>query len=216
MKHYALMIAFVVLAQWAFSQDQNLIKYANTITQDDLKKHLSIIASDTYEGRNTGDKGLEMAAKYIETEFVGDKLIGPDAAAKDPFYQEFELEKKSWPKAKFTIGKSNLENGKNISFITLAEGVSEYDLVFIGYGIYSEKYNDYKDIDVKGKVVVFLMDEPKTNAGKYLVTGTAEPSIKKDTTLEGRFNAIQPKATALLMRGAKGFIAIDSDPKEAT
>ena len=41
------------------------IKYANTITADELKTHLSILASDEFEGRETGEEGNEMAAEYI-------------------------------------------------------------------------------------------------------------------------------------------------------
>lgn len=211
MRLTASLVIILFFSQWVFSQDQTVIKYSNTITKEDLKKHLSIIASDEYEGRNTGDKGLEMTAKYLENEFIGDSLKGIVKETKDPFYQEFELEKKSWPKIVYTSDKIKLEQGKNIAFISLGEGVNEYEVVFAGYGIYSDKYNDYKDFDVKGKIVAFLSDEPKNKKGIYLATGTKDPSIKVDTTLQGRFNNLQPKIMAVMMRGAKGFIVIEMD-----
>jgi hypothetical protein len=211
MKLTAVFVIILFFAQWSLSQDQTVIKYSNTITKDDLKKHLSIIASDEYQGRNTGDKGLEMTAKYIENAFQNYSVKGIIDNTADSYYQEFELEKKSWPKLIYTADKVKLEQGKNIAFLSLAEGVNEYEVIFAGYGIFSDKYNDYKDIDVKNKVVVFLADEPKNKKGIYLATGTQEPSIKVDTTLQGRFNNLQSKIMAVMMRGAKGFIVVEMD-----
>ena len=54
-----LIVAFGLLAQ-----DKTAMKYAKTITAEDLKAHLSILASDEYEGRETGQKGQKMAAEY--------------------------------------------------------------------------------------------------------------------------------------------------------
>jgi len=205
-------LLYVVLIQ---SQDQILLKYSSTITQEDLKKHLSIIASDEYEGRYTGDIGLEKAAKYLESEFAGDKLTGPVTAGSNPFYQEFELEKKSWTNIKLVSGKNSFENGTDFYSLNLVEGINEYDLVFAGYGIYSDKYNDYKNIDLKDKIVVFLQGEPQTKAGKYLVTGSDSASIKQDTSLLGKLNGIQPKIMASMMRKAKGVIIVEPDEKSA-
>jgi hypothetical protein len=213
-----LLFSFIIIlcfAQWTLSQDKNEIKYSKTITKEDLKKHLSIIASDANEGRNPGEKGFDIAAKYIEKQFSGDKLVGPVKTGSDPYFQEFELESKSWPKTVFTTGNTKLEQGKDIAFLNLVEGTNEYDIVFAGFGIFSDKYNDYKDLDVKDKIVAFTLGEPKTKAGKYLVTGTEEPNALIDTTLQGKFNSIQPKVMAIMSRGAKGFIIIDNDDKGA-
>src|SRR5688572_29408508 len=61
----------------AVNQKQAL-KYAQeTITEADLEKHLRIIASDAYEGRETGEKGQKMAADYISGHFKNLGLQGP-------------------------------------------------------------------------------------------------------------------------------------------
>lgn len=80
-------------------------KYAETITAADLSKHLYIIASDEYEGRNTGEKGQKMAAEYIAREFREDGLVGPvkDNSA-NPYYQTFNLQKSSWGQGHITVG----------------------------------------------------------------------------------------------------------------
>ncbi|GAB3202758.1 hypothetical protein ABID22_001049 [Pontibacter aydingkolensis] len=79
-------------------------KYAQTITAADLSKHLYIIASDEYEGRNTGEKGQKMAAEYIAREFREDGLAGPVKGGANPYYQTFDLQKSSWGEGHITIG----------------------------------------------------------------------------------------------------------------
>lgn len=80
--------------------------YAQTITAADLSKHLHIIASDAYEGRNTGEKGQKMAAEYIAREFREDGLMGPvKSNSTNPYYQTFDLEKSTWGEGHITIGE---------------------------------------------------------------------------------------------------------------
>ena len=72
-------------------------KYAATITAADLSKHLHILASDEYEGRDTGEKGQKMAAAYISKEFKEDGLAGPvKNNSASPYYQTFDMEKSAW------------------------------------------------------------------------------------------------------------------------
>jgi len=215
MRTTLLFIAFI-LASICQAQDSLIVKYSKTITGSDLEKHLKIIASDEYQGRETGDKGLEMAAKYVTNGFQGDKLNGPVQNSENTYYQEFELEKKNWSKIEIAAGKEKFESFKDIAFIELSEGTNEFDVVFAGYGIYSDKYNEYKNIDVKGKIVAMILGEPKNKNGIYLTTGTTEPKTKIDTTINGKFGeATQAKIMASMMRGAKGLIFIEDNDKEA-
>jgi hypothetical protein len=62
-------LALVPLFAIAQKKDKNAAKAAATITVDDLKKHLYIIASKEMEGRETPSAGLEKAADYIEAHF---------------------------------------------------------------------------------------------------------------------------------------------------
>ncbi|MEJ8758481.1 M28 family peptidase [Pontibacter sp. H259] len=70
--------------------------YGQSITAADLSKHLTILASDEYEGRNTGEKGQKMAAEYIAREFREDGLAGPVQNGANAYYQTFNLEKGQW------------------------------------------------------------------------------------------------------------------------
>ena len=51
-------------------QDTAVVRYANTITEADLRTHLTILASDAYEGREAGMKGQKMAAEYLKQQFI--------------------------------------------------------------------------------------------------------------------------------------------------
>jgi hypothetical protein len=210
-----LLLIGILLALGVQAQNKALIKYSKTITASDLEKHLKIIASDEYQGRGTGEKGLDMAADYISKEFKGDNLAGPVKESGNPYFQEFELEKKTWTKMELSSGSENLQNNKDFIFFDAPEGQSEYEVVFVGYGIHSDKYSDYNNVDVKGKIVAFMLGEPLGKDGNYLATGTTSPSIKKDTTIEAKFEQLQPKAMASFMRGAKGFIIIDESDADA-
>ena len=70
------------------SLSQENIKYSETITTEDLKKHLEILASDEYEGRETGKKGQKKAAKYISNHFQN---IGIPPYKKKTYYQKFKV-----------------------------------------------------------------------------------------------------------------------------
>jgi len=69
-----------------FSQDN--IKYSKSILQKDLEKHLTIIASDSLEGRETGKKGQKMAAEYLKNHFIN---IGIPPYKKNKYFQKFKV-----------------------------------------------------------------------------------------------------------------------------
>jgi hypothetical protein len=70
----------------SFGQEDNAVRFASTITAGDLKKHLTVIAGDEMEGRETGTEGQRKAAHYIEEQF---KLIGLQPADTLKGYQQF-------------------------------------------------------------------------------------------------------------------------------
>jgi len=72
----------------AFSQEN--IKYANTINTTDIEKHISVLASDSLEGRETGKKGQKMAANYIAQHF---KNIGIPPYKHKTYFQKFKVRK---------------------------------------------------------------------------------------------------------------------------
>ena len=70
------------------SPDANAMRFAKNITAEDAKKHLSVLASDEYEGRETGKEGQKKAAKYIAEDF---KSIGLIPTKDNDYLQHFPL-----------------------------------------------------------------------------------------------------------------------------
>lgn len=155
-------------------------QYAKTITADDLRKHLTILAADDMEGRETGTPGQKKAAQYIAGQMtdIGLKAIVPAADGKPSYFQPFTLYKKTWGdfyvKAggkQFAYLKDFLTNG----LLNLPQETT-YETVFVNHGIVDDKFNDYVNLDVKGKAVVMLDGEPKNPDGSSSVTQAKEPS----------------------------------------
>ncbi|RWU12827.1 M28 family peptidase [Pseudidiomarina gelatinasegens] len=136
-----------------------------------LQAHLEFLASDDLEGRDTGSRGHEIAAKYIATEF---KRLGLEPAGDDgTYFQRIKfrrsfLEENS---ASFTLntgdGEVALEYPKQ--FLTGPSPYSEQDdveapLVFVGYGLVSDAFgiDDYAGLDVEGKIVVMVTGRPES------------------------------------------------------
>lgn len=159
---------------YTFAQKANDL--AKNINASSMRAHLEILASDSLEGRETGMKGQKMAAEYIENQF---KKFGLKPGAGDGTYQQ------SFPIVveKPGGGKVNIE-GNELTFIDdyfylgsyPEQSISFKSLVFVGYGIEDEKWNDYSEsIDLKDKLVVMLSGEPKADNGKYVISGEDFP-----------------------------------------
>ena len=148
--------------------DSVAVKYSKYINREDLEKHLVILASDEYEGRETAKKGQKMAARYIADHF---KSIGIKPLSDGTYYQVFNVVEQA-PSGKMIIGDQSFSFIDDFYFFPgISDTVIEFDkVIFAGYGIASDNYNDYKNIDVKGKVVVILEGEPFDKKGRSLVT----------------------------------------------
>lgn len=179
-------------------------RYAATITAADLSKHLHIIASDEYEGRDTGSKGQKMAAEYILNQFRADGLTGPVTGSANPYLQPVELVQARWGEAYLTVDGQRFDFLKD--FYVHVQSTSPYeqeqalDLVFAGYGIEDANYSDYTNLDVSGKTVVVLSGEPVGRNGRSLVDPT-----KAQSTWATDY---RKKAALALQKGAKSIIIV--------
>src|SRR5690606_36623520 len=86
------------------------VEYAGKINEGDARKHLTILASDEFEGRDTGKPGGEKAARYIAEEFKKLNLIAP---VSDTYYQPVDLEENKFEVQNYTINGKKYESGKN-------------------------------------------------------------------------------------------------------
>lgn len=192
----------LTISQTIFAQnkEESREKYAQTITKEDLSKHLHILASDKYEGRETGKKGQKMAAEYIAKAFNSYKLTAPVKDSDNPNFQHYDLTEISWATVFIKNKNTKLELLKDFLIYQGETGdkAIKQEVVFAGYGIDSEKYSDYKKIDVKGKMIVVLDGEPQNKKGIYWATGTKEP-LKQDIS------------AILEEKGALGVIMVQAD-----
>ena len=182
------------------------------INETTLKAHIKFLADDMLEGRGTGARGGELAAKYIaaQLEAAGAKGAGENGS----FFQPVSLVGvKADPGTVLTIsGTSGSESFRFADDFVAFTGAQtetvdvDTELVFVGYGINApeQKWNDYKgaDTDYRGKILVMLVNDPPAT--------TAEPALfgGKALTYYGRWTYKYEEAAR---RGAVGVILLHTD-----
>lgn len=142
-----------------------------------LEKHLTILASDAMEGRETGTAGQKKAADYIRYNMKYNGLVAIDADG--DYYQEFVLSRVSWDTVLMSLDGEKMELRKDWvipSHPNSSTRISTDEIYFLGYGIDDNRYSDYRGNRVRGKVIMIKMGEPKVDSS-YLLTGTTSPSL---------------------------------------
>ena len=178
--------------------DTTATRYSKVITAAEMKTRLTIIASDAFEGRETGKKGQKLAAYYIQSQF---KSFGIPPYKDSTYFQTYPLSMMLPVPAYVSINGKKFEGNKdyyNFPGITEQEIVAD-KAVFLGYGIEETNYNDYKDVDVSGRVVVILDGEPFSKDGNTLISGTKYASFWATNTRGKIDRARQADAKALLI-----------------
>lgn len=150
------------------SESKRLESALESITAEDLSKDVIILSSDEFEGRAPASKGEEKTVKFLKEEF---EKLGLKPGNGESFFQEVPMvEITANPEAKLEIKRGRKSNlfayGDEFMAWTLrvVEKVSfeNTEMIFVGYGIVAPEYNwnDYEGIDVRGKTVVMLVNDP--------------------------------------------------------
>lgn len=140
------------------------------ISVADLGRRIERLSSDEFEGRAPGKAGGKLASQYIADEMaaIGLTPMGADGS----YFQPVELtESLTLPNSNLTITKDGVplitaDQSTNLVYWTkrLDETVNikTDEVIFVGYGIVAPEYewNDYAGVDVKGKTVVMLVNDP--------------------------------------------------------
>ncbi len=179
------------------------IVYAQTITQEDLKEHLYVYASDDYEGRETGEPGQKKAAEYLKNFYK--TLEVPAAKPNGEYFQKVPLEVAQVPEGNVSLNGKTFELGGDVLTFTEASGKFG-DLVYAGYGVEEGEYSDYSNIDVKGKLVLIKAGEPANPDGTYVLSGTNEKSVWSNMS-----EAIGKKSSLAVEKGAKAVLYYDTN-----
>jgi Zn-dependent M28 family amino/carboxypeptidase len=189
------------------SPDSTAVK---AINESSLTKYLSVIAADSLEGRKPFSNGEIKTLNYLKNEF--EKLGLEPGNGKSYFQKVPMVEIKSVPENKMVIkGKtSSLDLAYLTDFVAGSRrlqdqvNITNSPLVFAGFGIVAPEYgwNDYKDLDVKGKTVVVMINDP----------GFADSTLfkGKNMTYYGRWTYKFEEASR---QGAAGILIIhDTEP----
>ena len=163
------------LISHSFAQDTTALRYSKNITAADLSIYLHQLASDEFEGRETGQKGQKLAAQFIAKHFSD---IGIPAYKNDSYFQEIPLVIKNPDGVSISANNSNYEFLNDFYYFPGFDDtvISRDKIVFVGYGINSEKYNDYANLIVQNKIIMFLSGEPMNKKGISYLTKTKEIS----------------------------------------
>lgn len=175
-----------VVGQMAVDEvDSTALEYADAISRDSIRSYLTVLASDSLEGRETGKPGQKKAGRFIRSkmiEFGLDRVPGDSS-----YFQPFDLYSVPYDQVEISLGDSTwtvLEDFYTFSALTDTV-VSGEDFVFLGYGLSTEVYDNYGDTDYTGKIGVVFEGEPHEN-GTYLISGEAKPSQQADISAKAR------------------------------
>lgn len=209
-----LLIASIVIASCNSSQktvstnttappkESNPITYAETITEDELKEHLFIYASDEFEGRETGQPGQKKAIAYLKKQY--ETLNIPAAQANGDYFQKVPLEIGKVPVGDISINGNTYELGKDVLTFTSAEG-NPKEIIYVGYGVEEGDYSDYTGLDITGNVLLIKSGEPMNEDGTYLLSGSEEKSAWSNMS-----EAMGKKTALAFSKGAEGVLYYDS------
>ena len=182
---------------------------AQDIVPEHIRAHVKFLSSDLLEGRGPGTRGGDLASEYIATQFA---LAGlKPAGDQGTYFQKVPLIGITTQPSATLVAE---EDGKSIDFKwesdyvgvnerLTAEDQFEAEAIFVGHGIVAPEFqwDDFKGVDVHGKVLVLFTNEPPSNDPKFF-GGRA-------LTYYGRWSYKYEEATR---RGAVGVIIIHTTP----
>ncbi|MEQ7800840.1 M28 family peptidase [Pedobacter sp. ASV1-7] len=193
----------LLLGCTAVAQNKDAIKFSQTITKDNAYKHLSVLASDEYEGRGTGVKGGWMAADYIKNFF---KEIGLKGPVNGEYFQPVGIVKMGNDQILTIEGQpaEPITDFYNIrTSITKGYTFNANNILFAGYGLNAEAYNDFHGFNVTGKVVMILGDDvPKAistySAASYRIMQLSKENPKAILVVEPKIGAMDSGTKRML------------------
>lgn len=191
---YATALLLAATASVSFAQTAR-DPAASAIKPETVKAHVTFLADDLLQGRDTGTAGYDIAARYVATQF---EMLGLKPAVNGDWYQQVRF-RSTRPMAAtppaMTIGGTSFASGQDL-VVQLPAGAAvtraPADAVFVGHGIVSPKHNidDYAGLDVKGKTVVMFVGMPAS------IPAADRPSVQ------------QGRAMGAMARGATGVVLL--------
>jgi Zn-dependent M28 family amino/carboxypeptidase len=178
------LVLLIAIAGTATAQnlDSALAKTLPSIRARAIRSHLEFLADDALEGRHTGSRGFDVAARYVRAQFAAFGL--KSGVADGSYFQPITLRQTDVEAdgSSLTIASDGHEKelAYNSDFILLdthaqSSGSISAPVVFVGYGVTAKEfhYDDYAGVDAKGKIVAVLSFEapasfPATERAYYM------------------------------------------------
>jgi Zn-dependent M28 family amino/carboxypeptidase len=205
MKYGLILMVFLLLT--ASCNDRNLIDGEKSITVADLERYVKALGSDEFQGRKPFTQGEKITIDYLAGEL---KRIGFEPAFNGSYFQPVPMVEISSE----VDGPVKISSGNNIFSLNAPDDIAitsprlsgeirinNSEMVFAGFGIVAPEYNwnDYNGLDVKGKTVVVLVNDP----GLY--TGNDSLFKGREMTYYGRWTY---KFEEAARQGAEGILII--------
>ena len=156
------------------------------ISATDMKRHIQLLSSDEYEGRAPGSRGEDLTVAYIVEQLRSSNVKpgNPDGT----YVQKVPLVGfKTKAQGRIEVGGKAIDLKSADDWVAVSRRetpevkVEDSDVVFVGYGVVAPEYgwDDYKGVDVKGKTIVMLVNDPA-------VPDPKDPSKLDDAMFKGR------------------------------
>jgi hypothetical protein len=189
-----------------------------SISRNDLKMHMLFLASDELQGRDTGEPGLQIAARYlaVQAEVLG---LQPLDADKD-YMQPYLIADKSYDRDLSHIAIRGADGSATVNkdpFYVFPpppgdQTIIEGEVVFAGYGIKDEvhSYNDFEHIDIQDKVVMIMNRAPMNADGTEAQFDNAKWTDMQNFQYKMMYIFSQkPKAVLMVMDPKSGMQSIE-------
>ena len=190
----------------SFGQKADPAPFANTITTSDLREYLTVLTSDSLEGRETGTEGNLKAAQFIARHF--EKLGLPKVVNNNSYFQRMVYTNEAWNTINMKVNQQSYRHQFNFYALpgtnaSVKDNIIEAnEVIFLGYGIDDSKYSDYKKAkDLKGKVIMINPGEP--------VKGDSISLITKSKTMSDWSLNVNKKLEVAYQKGVKAVLIID-------
>jgi hypothetical protein len=185
-------------------KDSIAMYYCEKINTEALKRSISILSNDSLQGRETATLGQKKAEDFIASEFKNNRL---ESGIDGGYVQSFDLINTSLNSISLQFnddlftGDSQLLN-YNLSFDS---EIRASEIIFAGFGISSDDYDDYKGIDVKDKIVFILSGTPKYEGDTLVLSNEEDNKWNRNPDL---------KLDLAKSKGAKAMVIVHDDYDE--
>ncbi|GAA5221812.1 M28 family peptidase [Membranihabitans marinus] len=182
-KLYLLLILLVTVSQSEGQMLQyspmELTHFTQNISQDSIYKYLSILSSDEFEGRETGQAGNKKAAAFLAKKLNEFGYETPNNTR--DYFQYFPLYKQTWQELSMVLGGREFEANKDFYALPSENpnlpSFQDQEIVYLGYGLNNDRIDDFSSMDLSNKMVMIHEGQPD-DSNSYSGSGLENTKIK--------------------------------------